>query len=191
MYAHLDKAGDGRDHAGAPGLLGSVSFRQLAGSAEWRLTFWDTEASATAYRSQHARLAALPGEVYQVTDAREGAAAGQAPACARLMHFDGPRTPEQAAAADLAGRHRIWPVIRGVHGLVGLYVLRRRDLADVVITLATSVETLDAVARAAMSTGLMPGEDPALLPGPDRIEIHHVTDCHLPTSALADSTEGR
>ena len=40
--------------------------------------------------------------------------------------------------------------------------------------------TLDAIARAVMSTELLPGEDPALLPGPDRIEIHHVIGYHLP-----------
>jgi len=50
-----------------------------------------------------------------------------------------------------------------------------------VITLATSVEALDATARTVMSTELMPGEDPALLSGPDRIEIHHVTGYHVPS----------
>ena len=59
-----------------------------------------------------------------------------------------------------------------------------------IITLTTSVETLDAAERAAMSTELMPGEDPALLPGPDRIEIHHVTGHHLAT-ATAATTKGR
>jgi hypothetical protein len=36
-----------------------------------------------------------------------------------------------------------------------------------------------------MSTELMPGEDPALLPSPDRIEIHHVTGYHVPGAAPA------
>ena len=70
---------------------------------------------------------------------------------------------------------RIWPAIRGLSGLVGVYVLRGRDLSSVVVTLATSVETLDAAQRAVMATELAPGEDPALLPGPDRVEIHRVT----------------
>jgi hypothetical protein len=60
----------------------------------------------------------------------------------------------------------------------------------VIITLTTSVETLDAAERAAMSTELMPGEDPALLPGPDRIEIHHVTGYQRP-AAMAASMKGR
>ena len=202
MYAHIDRpsshgAGNGPGPAGTngsltsqPGLLGAITFRQFAGSAGVCLTFWDTEADATAFAGRYAELAALPGEIYQVVDAGAGPAAAQAPAYARLMYFDGPRAPEQAAAEDLAGRQRIWPAICNLGGLVGSYVLRGRDLGSVVITLTTSAETLDATARAVMSTELLPGEDPALLPGPDRIEIHHVTGYHRP-AALAASMKGR
>jgi hypothetical protein len=193
MYAHLDHA-SGRGHTeddsgladhnsrtvSNPGLRARVAFRQLAGLAEVCLTLWDTEADADGFASQHAELAALPGQVYEVTGIDEGSATAQAPSYARLMYFDGPRAPEQAAAEDLAGQRRIWPAIRGLGGLVRTYVLRGPDLGCVVITLATSVETLDAIARAVMATELMPGEDPALLPGPDRIEIHHVTGYHMP-----------
>jgi hypothetical protein len=194
MYAHLEKAtgqrGPAEDGpvpllAGQPGLLGSVTFRQLAGSAGVCLTLWETEAGATTYLGQRARLAALPGEVYEVAAAEDGPASAQVPAWARLMYFDGPRAPEQASAADRAGRQRIWPAISGLSGLVGAYVLHGRDLAAVIITLTTSTQALDAAERVAMSTELMPGEDPALLPGPDRIEIHHVTGYHLATAAAA------
>jgi hypothetical protein len=198
MYAHLrqgSRAGHGPDPAdqirpGAasqPGLLGSITFRQLAGPADACMTLWDTEASAAVFASRHDRLAVLPAESYQVVAIREGPAAAQAPAYARLMYFDGPQAPEQAAAADRAGRDRIWPAIRGLDGLTGIYVLQAKDLSAVVITLATSVDTLDAAARLAMSTELMPGEDPALLPGPDRIEIHHVTGYHVPAASPAAS----
>ena len=203
MYAHLDHA-SGRGHTeddsgladhnsrtvSNPGLRARVAFRQLAGLAEVCLTLWDTEADADGFASQHAELAALPGQVYEVTGIDEGSATAQAPSYARLMYFDGPRAPEQAAAEDRAGRQRIWPAIRNLSGLVGVYVLRGRDLGSVVITLTTSAETLDAAARAVMSTELLPGEDPALLPGPDRIEIHHVTGYHR-TAAVAASTKGR
>jgi hypothetical protein len=207
MYAHLDHASrlghtEGNsglaDHSSRPGSTGGpracVAFRQLAGQAGVCLTLWDTEADAIRFASQHAELAALPGQVYEVTGIDEGSAAAQAPSYARLMYFDGPRAPEQAAAEDLAGQRRIWPAICGLSGLVGTYVLRGPDLGCVVITLATSVETLDAIARAVMATELLPGEDPALLPGPDRIEIHHVTGYHMPrhspSAAPAASTEG-
>ena len=203
MYAHIDRpsshgqaeggpgpAGLNSSSTSQPGLLGAITFRQFAGPAEVRLTLWDTEADAAAFAGQYAELAALPGEIYQVVDAAAGPAAKHAPAYARFMYFDGPRAPEQAAAEDRAGRQRIWPAIRNLSGLVGVYVLRGRDLGSVVITLTTSAETLDGAARAVMSTELLPGEDPALLPGPDRIEIHHVTGYHLP-AAVAASTKGR
>jgi hypothetical protein len=181
MYAHLDHASS-RGHAeDDPGLRASVVFRQLAGPAGVCLTLWDTEADAIRFASQQAELAALPVPVYEVTDIGDGPAAAQAPAYARLIYFDGPRAPEQAAAENLAGQQRIWPAMRGLSGLVGAYVLRGPDLGSVVIILATSLEVLDATARAVMSTELMPGEDPALLPGPDRIEIHHVIGYHVPS----------
>jgi hypothetical protein len=193
MYAHLYQADRGpgpssqasTGAASPPGLLGSITFRQLAGPADVCLTLWDTQASAAAFAGRRNELAALPAETYQVTAAREGPAAAQPPAYARLMYFDGPQAPEQAAAADRAGRDRIWPAIRGLTGLTGIYVLQASDLGAVVITLATSIEALDAAARAAMSTELMPGEDPALLPRPSRIEIHHVTSYHLPAASPA------
>ena len=193
MYARLDRYNgqpghrvDGPDltdlstsKAGQPGLLTCLTFRQLAGPAAVCLTLWDTEASATG---PCGGLAAPPSEMYQVTDTQEGPAAAQGPAYARLVYFDGPRAPEQAVAEDLAGRRRIWPAIRRLSGLVGVYVLRGRDLSSVVVTLATSVDTLDAAQRAVMATELAPGEDPALLPGPDRVEIHCVTGSHRPAS---------
>ena len=161
--------------AGQPGLLSCLTFRQLGGPAAVRLTLWDTGDSATRFSGPDDSLGPLAAEIYQVTAHEEGLAASQPPAYARLVCFDGPRAPEQAAAEDLAGRQRIWPAIRGLSGLTCVYVLRGSDLSSVVVTLATSVETLDAAQQAVMATELTPAEDPALLSGPDRVEIHLVT----------------
>ena len=177
-----DLAGLSSGAAGQPGLLGCLTLCQLGGPAAVRLTLWDTEASATGCPGPDAGLAPPAAEIYQVTHTEEGLAATQAPTYARLVCFDGPRAPEQAAAEDVAGRQRIWPAIRGLSGLVGVYILRGSDLSSVVVTLATSVETLDAAQRAVMATELTPGEDPALLSGPDRVEIHRVTARHLPAA---------
>ncbi len=176
--------------AGQPGLLSCLTFRQLGGPAAARLTLWDTEASAAGFSGPDAGLVPPAAEIYQVTETEEGLAGAQAPTYAQLVCFDGPRAPEQAAAEDLAGRQRIWPAIRGLSGLVGVYVLRGSDLSSVIVTLATSVETLDALQRAVMATELGPDEDPALLPGPDRVEIHHVTRHHLPAAGPAASARG-
>ncbi len=56
---------------------------------------------------------------------------------------------------------------------------------------ATSVETLDAAQRAVMATELAPDEDPALLPGPDRVELHRVTGNYLPAAGPAPAKEGQ
>ena len=176
--------------AGQPGLLSCLIFRQLGGPAAVRLTLWDTEASATGCPGPDAGLAPPAAEIYEVTHTEEGLAATQAPTYARLVCFDGPRGPEQVAAEDLAGRQRIWPAIRGLSELTGVCVLRGSGLSTVIVTLATSVEALDAAQRAVMATELTPGEDPALLPGPDRVEIHHVTGYHLPAAESAASTRG-
>jgi hypothetical protein len=176
--------------AGQPGLLSCLTFRQLGGPATARLTLWDTEASATGCSGPGDGPASPAAEIYQIAATEEGPAATQTPAYARLMCFDGPRAPEQAAAEDLAGRQRIWPAIRGLGGLVGIYVLRGCDLSSIVVTLATSVETLDAARQAVMATELTPGEDPALLSGPDRVEIHRVIVHHLPAAGPAASMRG-
>jgi hypothetical protein len=176
--------------AGQPGLLSCLTFRQLGGPATVRLTLWDTEASASGCSAPDAWLAPPAAEIYQVTHTEEGLAASQVPAYARLVCFDGPRAPELAEAEDLAGRQRIWPAIRGLSELTGVCVLRGSGLSTVIVTLATSVEALDAAQRAVMATELTPGEDPALLPGPDRVEIHRVTGYHLPSAESAPSTRG-
>jgi hypothetical protein len=204
MHARLDRYHDQPGHrmdspdltdlsngvADQPGLLSCLTFRQLGGPAAVRLTLWDTEASATGFPGPDAGLVPPVSEIYQVTATEEGPAGTQAPTYAQLLCFDGPRAPEQAAAEDLAGRQRIWPAIRGLSGLVGVYVLRGSDLSSVVVTLATSVETIDTLQRAVMATELGPDEDPALLPGPDRIEIHHVTGHHLPAAGPSASARG-
>ncbi len=173
--ADLSATAEGHD-----GLVGRIGLRQLAGTAALRLTLWNTQDNAAGFMAARARLATPAGEIYEVAETEHGPAAEQAPTHARLLYFDGPRAPEQVAAADFGGRQRIWPAIRDLDGLVSVYLLRASDLGYVVITFATSVETLDAAARAVMATDLLPGEDRALLPGPDRIEIHHVTGYTAP-----------
>ena len=69
-------------------------------------------------------------------------------------------------------------------------MLRAPDSGAVIITLATSVEAIDALQRAVMSTQLLPGEDPALLGGPDGVELHQVADYQMPATEPVASVEG-
>jgi hypothetical protein len=97
---------------------------------------------------------------------------------AQLTYFDGPRTPEQIAAEDFAGRERIIPAISQTGHRFRVYVMRRDDGAQIVVSVADSEQALLDAQKAIMNTELLPGEDPALLPGPDRIELYPVIEVH-------------
>jgi hypothetical protein len=93
---------------------------------------------------------------------------------AQVIFFDGPRAPEQVAAEDFAIRERIQPAISQLGHRFRVYVLRREDGSEIVLTIADSEQALLDGQKAIMSTELLPGEDPALLPGPDRVELYPV-----------------
>jgi hypothetical protein len=97
---------------------------------------------------------------------------------AQLTYFDGPRSAELVAAIDRANRERISPAIQADPWLrtefIANYELRRPDGGEVIISIVNSEEALRRGQQLIMSTDLLPGEDPALLPGPDRIEIYEV-----------------
>ena len=95
---------------------------------------------------------------------------------AQLTCFDGPRTPEQLAAADFATRERIKPAVGRLGYRFRVYVLRRDDGSEVVVSIADSEQDLLDAQKAIMGTELRPGEDPALLTGPDRVELYPVID---------------
>jgi hypothetical protein len=61
---------------------------------------------------------------------------------AQLTYFDGPRSPEQLAAADFAGRVRIRPALSSLNQALRLYRLRRDDGSEVVIAIAESEQVL-------------------------------------------------
>jgi hypothetical protein len=111
---------------------------------------------------------------------------------AQLTYFDGPRTPELIAAADRAGRERIEPAIMARADLrddmVAVYEFRRPDGGQVTIVIAEHEETLDRSAEVIMSTSLLPGEDVALLPGPDRVERYEVVHT-LDRSAISGTVD--
>jgi hypothetical protein len=93
---------------------------------------------------------------------------------AQLLHFDGPRSPELIAAAERAGRERVTPAILADPQVaadhVCTYVLRRPDGGETVLTITNTEVMLERARDIIMSTELLPGEDPAMLPGPDRVE---------------------
>jgi hypothetical protein len=97
---------------------------------------------------------------------------------AQISYFDGPRSAELIAASDRAGRERVMPAVLADPAMaaehVATWVLRRPDGTELVIVITRTDEALDRGREIIMSTDLLPGEDPALLPGPDRTERYEV-----------------
>ena len=97
---------------------------------------------------------------------------------AQIVYFDGPRSAELIAAADRAGRERVTPAVMADPAMaaehVATWVLRQPDGTELVIVITRTAEALDRGREIIMSTELLPGEDPALLPGPDRVERYEV-----------------
>ena len=95
---------------------------------------------------------------------------------AQLTYFDGPRTAEQIAADDFATRERIVPAVSALGHRFRVYLLRSDDGSQVVVSIADTEQALLDAQKAIIGSELLPGENPALLPGPDRVELYPVTD---------------
>ena len=169
-----DAATDPRDavRTALPGgaePAGTVVVEHLDGPDVTVVALWPQEDRAPA----HTR-------VFRIDDRVDGVAAGRAPLFAQLTWLNGTGDPDVARAAERGGRERIHPAVRDVDGLVGVLVLRSDDDRIVVVGLATALETLTEVRRRIAGTQLLPGEDPALLPGPDRMELGRVLQAQVP-----------
>ncbi len=99
---------------------------------------------------------------------------------AQVLRFNGPRSAELLAAADRASSQRLGPVMMAHpkvrEEFVALLRLRQPDGTDLMILVMRSPEGFDVVRDLVMSSELLPGEDAALLPGPDLIELYTVTE---------------
>lgn len=97
------------------------------------------------------------------------------PTAAQVITFSGPLSEQVVAAAGRAARERITPAMATHPGSVRQLALWQPELRrQVVITLATSLESLEEGGRKIGALPLLPGEDVALLPGPDHVEMFRV-----------------
>jgi hypothetical protein len=148
---------------------GSIEVAHLDGAGSTTIAFWPGEDAAP------------PGErVYRVVDGFDGTAAGRAPLFAQLTWVNGTGDPAVATAAERGGRDRIHPAIRDVEGLVDVLVLESADHRIVVVGTATSLEAHTEAQERIVRTPLLPDEDPALLPGYDRLELGRVVRADVP-----------
>jgi hypothetical protein len=169
-----------------PGFAG-LAMLEPDDEAATMVTLWHTreDAELASERSQAARgprpFSLLADDIYEVDDDVAGLAAGERAEAAFVGYFDGPLSPARIAAARRGGRDRIRPALQQVPALIRTLVLwhpTERKMA--VVHLATSADGLQGVAAAINSTALLPGEDPSLLTGPDRVETHRVLSYRTP-----------
>ncbi|WP_330475344.1 hypothetical protein [Terrabacter sp. C0L_2] len=108
---------------------------------------------------------------------------------AQLVIFDGPQSPELLAAAELADSQRIRPLVESHpqirDDIVARYDLRQPDGGRAMLTVTGSEATLDAMTELIMTSNLVPGEDPALLPGASRAERYTVAEAFVAETAGA------
>ncbi len=75
--------------------------------------------------------------------------------------------------------------MKDLPGLVGVVTGGTPDGDRVVLTLADSVETLEAGAAAILSSTLLPWEDPAHLTGPDALAVLRLRHADVPADVPA------
>ena len=174
--------------AGHPGFRGVYPLQALGTVTGHLLTLWErAEDAEQASNRTRAQLGAPPVEVVhvydrvlEVADAWSGPAAGETPAAALVLFFDGPLNDAQSAALRRAHTERILPAGLAVPGIGnGWMLVDAERRSTVIVCLATSVEALEAASSAILATGLLPGEDPALLPMPDRVEACRVAGARV------------
>jgi hypothetical protein len=110
---------------------------------------------------------------------------------AQVMQFNGPRSAELLAAADRASKERLGPIMmahpRVREEFVGLLTLRQPTGEQLTVLIMQTAEGLDLVRELIMSSELLPGEDPALLPGPDRVDVYDVTEMTGSLAAVSNA----
>jgi len=157
MYARIQKS------TGNPpeGAREARTYRRLAADDELTVSLFDTQDEAAADPT---------AEWYEVESDHPGA--GSPGDVAAFLYFDGPISDDVHRAAERAHRERIAPAMRTQAGASRALVLwQPQRRTSLVVSTADSVESIEAGQRLIATMELLPGEDPALLPGPNRIEL--------------------
>lgn len=147
--------------AGQPGHAGGYDLQRFGDGRPGSLAFWTTAPAGS--------------DAYLLDADEAGTAAGRPAGAMSIGYFDGPISAARLAATRYAGQARIVPALRHVPGLVRTMLLWQPVAAALcVVTVTVDLAALEAVGRTVNGTALLPDEDPALLSGLDRFEIHRV-----------------
>ncbi|MDQ4038781.1 MAG: hypothetical protein M3313_10655 [Actinomycetota bacterium] len=147
-----------------PGLIAAYVMRPMDQLQPIQVTVWEA--------AEHAGLSSVAGgRDFSNAEFVGGDSVDESPAYGQIVYFDGPRPQSEADAIDRANRDRIAPAVRNIAGNLGAFVGRNPDGSSVVVALTSSLQAVEDSQRAIMSTELLPGEDPAALTGPDRMQL--------------------
>lgn len=208
MFARLQTHYSDSPPEGGPGILVDVLRRHLGYSGAYFLgdvstatrtliTLWRSRADAAA-SSERTREVLGPRPfaltldvVLPVVDDRAGAAPDAVPTAAAWVEF-GPQLSEaRYAALRRADTERIGPAWAATPGTVRAITMWDPDVRMTrIIALAEDEAATEAAARAIRASELHPGEDPALLPGPDRTALHRVEHVDAAAEAGVATTGG-
>jgi hypothetical protein len=143
------------------------------------IAFWTGAPDPAGFAAGDVTVGA--GSRYEIDAHRAGLSAGPA-RFLQLTTFTG-RGAEWCAAFDRTGQERMWPAVKDLPGLVGVVTCGTPDGDRLVLTLADSVEALEAGAAAILSSELLPWEDPAHLTGPDALAVLRLRHADVPATA--------
>ena len=164
---------------------GTLVARPLGPGAGTAVALWDDETDAAAATDRFGPAGGVTlgaGQPYEIT-LRKAGTSGQPARYLQLVTFAGPRDPEWSAAFDRADEERVWPAVRDLPGTIEVLGGTAADAGRFIATLAESVEALEDIGAAIMSTELLPGEDPAYLTGPDTFAVLRLLHADLPVGA--------
>ncbi len=152
---------------------------QAGSSSGSLIAAWATQDAATRAAdcegTGRTRGMLCAGTTFTVEGAQLMAGREQRPAVVELVWFDGPRTAAHVQAQEIAGR-RIMAAVRDLPGLCAAVHALGAQNAQLTAVFADSEETIEAAVTRLMATELGPDEDPALLPGPDRVRVCRIVD---------------
>jgi len=177
--------------SGHPGFAGLYLLDQIGVGRRVMVTWWQSRDEAVGASARtRAALGPRPFElevddVYEVVDDWSGPAAAEPAGAVSYLQFETPMSQARFDAGRRAAKERIQPALSEQPGAVRVLALWDAEARKLVIfAFATSLDTLDAAGRVANSTELLPGEDPALLTGPARIDLCRVV-ASVPAVAVA------
>lgn len=164
--------------------VGALVARAIGPGPGQLVAFWtDADDAATVAGGLAAGSVSIGGARTYEIDTRNLGTPDVRSQYLQVMFFDGPRTPQWSAAYERAGAERLYPAVRHLSGWAQHIGGSANDNGKVSITLADSVETLEAAGAAVMSTELLPSEDAAELTGPDSFAILPLLHADVPVGA--------